>query len=52
MFNNLSEKLESVFKKLRSVGKLSEKNIQESMLEVRQALLEADVNYKVARDFA
>ena len=52
MFNNLSEKLESVFKKLRSVGKLSEKNIQESMREVRQALLEADVNYKVARDFA
>lgn len=51
MFNNLSEKLESVFKKLRSVGKLSEKNIQESMREVRQALLEADVNYKVARDF-
>lgn len=52
MFNNLSEKLESVFKKLRSVGKLSEENIQESMREVRQALLEADVNYKVARDFA
>ena len=52
MFNNLSEKLESVFKKLRSVGKLSEKNIQESMREVRQVLLEADVNYKVARDFA
>ncbi len=51
MFDNLSEKLESVFKKLRSVGKLSEKNIQESMREVRQALLEADVNYKVARDF-
>ena len=51
MFGSLSEKLESVFKKLRSVGKLSEKNIQESMREVRQALLEADVNYKVARDF-
>ena len=44
MFNNLSEKLESVFKKLRSVGKLSEEHIQESMREVRPALLEWDGN--------
>ncbi len=51
MFSNLSDKLESVFKKLRGAGKLSEKNIRDSMREVRQALLEADVNYKVARDF-
>lgn len=51
MFSNLSDKLELVFKKLRGAGKLSEKNIRDSMREVRQALLEADVNYKVARDF-
>jgi len=51
MFDSLSDKLESVFKKLRGAGKLSEKNIRDSMREVRQALLEADVNYKVARDF-
>ncbi|HVP06268.1 MAG TPA: signal recognition particle protein [Candidatus Acidoferrum sp.] len=51
MFANLSDKLEAVFKKLRGAGKLSEKNIRDSMREVRQALLEADVNYKVARDF-
>jgi len=51
MFANLSDKLDSVFKKLRGAGKLTEKNIKDSMHEVRQALLEADVNYKVARDF-
>jgi signal recognition particle subunit SRP54 len=51
MFENLSDKLERVFKKLRGAGKLSEKNIKDSMREVRQALLEADVNFKVARDF-
>ncbi|MFH1372776.1 MAG: signal recognition particle protein [bacterium] len=51
MFANLGDKLELVFKKLRGAGKLSEKNIKDSMREVRQALLEADVNYKVARDF-
>lgn len=51
MFDSLSDKLESVFKKLRGAGKLSESNIKDSMREVRQALLEADVNYKVARDF-
>ncbi|MEE8576552.1 MAG: signal recognition particle protein [candidate division Zixibacteria bacterium] len=52
MFDQLGDKLESVFKKLRGRGKLSEKNIKDAMREVRQALLEADVNYKVARDFA
>ena len=51
MFGNLSDKLEGVFKKLRGAGKLSEKNIKDSMREVRQALLEADVNYKVAKRF-
>ncbi len=51
MFDGLSEKLESVFKTLRGAGELSEKNIRDSMRQVRQALLEADVNYKVARDF-
>jgi signal recognition particle subunit SRP54 len=51
MFTNLSDKLDLVFKKLRGAGKLTEKNIKDSMREVRQALLEADVNYKVARDF-
>jgi signal recognition particle subunit SRP54 len=51
MFGSLSDKLESVFKKLRGHGKLSETNIREAMRDVRQALLEADVNYKVARDF-
>ena len=51
MFGNLQDKLESVFKTLRGAGKLSEKNIKDSMREVRQALLEADVNYKVAKRF-
>lgn len=51
MFGLLSDKLEAVLKKLRGAGKLTEKNIQDSLREVRQALLEADVNYKVARDF-
>lgn len=51
MFGTLSDKLEDVFKKLRGAGKLSEKNIKDSMREVRQALLEADVNYKVAKRF-
>lgn len=51
MFEGLSDKLELVFKKLRGAGKLTEKNIQESMREVRQALLEADVNFRVVRDF-
>jgi len=51
MFSNLTDKLEATFKKLRGYGKLSEKNIAESMREVRQSLLEADVNYKVAKEF-
>jgi len=51
MFDSLSDKIEGVFKKLRGAGTLSEKNIRDSMREVRQALLEADVNYKVAKKF-
>ena len=51
MFSNLTDKLELAFKKLRGLGKLSENNIKEAMREIRQALLEADVNFKVARDF-
>ncbi|MFW5811040.1 MAG: signal recognition particle protein [Thermodesulfobacteriota bacterium] len=51
MFENLSDKLDSVFKKLKGHGKLTEKNIEEGLREVRMALLEADVHYKVAKQF-
>ena len=51
MFEDLSAKLEVVFKKLRRHGKLSESNIKDALREVRRVLLEADVNYKVARAF-
>ena len=51
MFENLSSKLETVFKKLRGHGKLTEENIQEALKEVRIALLEADVHFKVVKDF-
>ena len=51
MFENLTDRLEGVFKRLRGHGILTEENIQEAMGEVRMALLEADVNFKVARDF-
>ena len=51
MFDELTARLDSVFKKLRGYGKLSEQNMRESLREVRRVLLEADVNYKVARDF-
>ena len=50
-FEGLSEKLSKAFKKLRGKGKLSESDVKEAMREVRLALLEADVNYKVAKDF-
>lgn len=50
-FSSLAEKLQNTFKRLRGKGKLSEKDIQEAMREVRLALLEADVNYKVVKDF-
>ncbi len=50
-FEGLSERLESAFKNLRSKGSLSEADVRSAMREVRMALLEADVNYKVAKDF-
>lgn len=50
-FEGLSDKLAAAFKKLRSKGKLSESDLKDAMREVRLALLEADVNYKVAKDF-
>ena len=50
-FEGLAEKLSNSFKKLRSKGKLTEADVKEAMREVRLALLEADVNYKVAKDF-
>jgi signal recognition particle subunit SRP54 len=51
MFDSLSGKLQSAFKNLRGLGKISESNVSDSLREVRMALLEADVNFKVARDF-
>lgn len=51
MFESLTSSLEQVFRKLRGYGRLSEVNIRDAMREVRMALLEADVNYEVARDF-
>ena len=50
-FESLTERLSGVFKKLRGKGKLNEQDIKAAMREVRMALLEADVNYKVAKDF-
>ena len=51
MFDSLSQKLQTVFKNLRGFGKLTESNVADALREVRVALLEADVNYKVAKDF-
>lgn len=51
MFDSLTEKLNSVFSKLKSRGKLSEKDIKTALREIRMALLEADVNYKIVKDF-
>ena len=50
-FEGLTEKLSNAFKKLRGKGRLSESDVKESMREIRLALLEADVNYKVVKDF-
>ena len=49
MFENLTEKLQRVFKDLRGEGKLTEQNIQDALKEIRLALLEADVNFKVVK---
>ncbi len=51
MFEDLTSKLEGIFKKIRGQGRLSESNIKDALKEVRRALLEADVNYKVVKDF-
>src|SRR5678816_3860519 len=51
MFDSLSSKLQNAFRNLRGLGKISEANSSEALREVRLALLEADVNFKVARDF-
>ncbi len=51
MFDGLSSKLEKVFKNLRGYGKLSEKNIEDALKEVRLSLLEADVNYLIVKEF-
>ena len=51
MFESLTQKLETAFKKLRGQGKITPQNIEESLREVRRALLDADVNYKVVKHF-
>jgi len=51
MFSQLTTNLDGVFKKLRGHGKISEKNVSDALREVRMALLEADVDYKVAKEF-
>src|SRR5450759_1994015 len=51
MFESLSEKLQGVFKKLRGKGGLTESDVSEALREVRLVLLEADVNFKVVKDF-
>ena len=51
MFDSLSNKLQNVFRNLRGLGKISESNVSDSLRDVRMALLDADVNFKVARDF-
>ncbi|MBO4441776.1 signal recognition particle protein [bacterium] len=51
MFDQLTEKLDSTFKKLRGVGKLTEDNIKDGVRELKLSLLEADVNFKVVKDF-
>ena len=50
-FEGLTEKLSAAFKKLRGKGRLSEADVKEAMREIRMALLEADVSYKVCKDF-
>ena len=51
MFENLSERLERAFKVLKGEGKITEINVAETLKEVRRTLIEADVNYKVAKTF-
>src|SRR5436190_23288276 len=51
MFESLSEKLQRVFKNLKGEGRLTEQHIEEALKEIRMALLEADVNFKVVKQF-
>ena len=51
MFESLSARLEGVFDRLRGKGKITEKDVADAMREVRQALLEADVNFKLVKQF-
>ncbi len=51
MFNSLSTRLDDIFRKLKGRGKLTEQNIEESLREIRRALLEADVNFKIVKKF-
>ena len=51
MFDNLSDKLDRAFKVLKGHGKITEINVAETLKEVRKALLDADVNFKVAKQF-
>ena len=51
MFENLSERLEKSFKILKGHGKITEINVAETLKEVRRSLLDADVNYKIAKEF-
>ena len=50
-FDSLTEKLQNVFKNLRSKGRLTEADVQEALKEIKRALLAADVNFKVVKDF-
>ena len=51
MFENLSEKLERSFKVLKGEGKITEINVSQTLKEVRKSLIDADVNYKIAKNF-
>lgn len=51
MFNQISDRFETIFKNIRGLGKINDSNIEEAVREVRRALLEADVNFKVVKNF-
>ena len=51
MFNSLSEKLESAFKNIKGQARISELNIANTVKDIRRALVDADVNYKIAKEF-
>jgi len=51
MFNSLQERFDVIFRKLKGKGKLNEDNIKDAMREIRRALLEADVNFKIVKNF-